>query len=126
MTLTMTSMFAAILGLFVFVLAFITVMQRVRAGHSWGHGDDAPLMRAIRAHAHLVEYAPMFLILLGLMEHRGASSTWLWSLGGVFIASRALYALYFLVRQSMALRVIGFWSSAAPILIASIWLLVMR
>ena len=42
----------------------------------------------MRAHANFIEYAPFFLILLGLIEAASGSETWLWGAGMVFILAR--------------------------------------
>ena len=124
MLFALTAQFAAVLALMVLVLAFVTVIKRANARQPWGDGGDESLHRAIRAHAHLVEYAPIFLVLFALLEARGTDPQVLMTLGTVFIASRVIYGVYSFVRQSLALRVIGFWTTAAPIAVAAGWLLV--
>lgn len=124
MSLPLTSTFASITGLLVVALAFVVVIKRARSGHAWGDGGDSNLHRAIRAHAHLVEYAPMFLLLTGLLELHGAKNTTLWALGAAFFVGRVSALLYSFVKPALALRVVAFWLSALPIVVPAALLLV--
>ncbi len=126
MLIPITSMFAGSLGLLMFTLAFAVVLRRVKDGHSWGDGAQMTLTRAIRSHGNLIEYAPFFLILLALLELQQAASTWLSILGTVFICARLLYVVYFALKQTLPLRILGFWGSAGPIAAASLWLLILQ
>jgi uncharacterized membrane protein YecN with MAPEG domain len=42
----------------------------------------------MRAHANFVEYTPLFLILLALVELSQGSKTWLWGISILFILGR--------------------------------------
>lgn len=118
-----TAVYAATLGLLTTGLGFATVIMRARSGISWGHGDSFPLQRAIRAHGNLTEYAPVFLIILLILENAGASHAWLHGLGAVFVAGRFVSAFYFWVAQKFALRVIALWGAVLPIIAGAILLL---
>ncbi|MCB1481015.1 MAG: MAPEG family protein [Rhodobiaceae bacterium] len=118
-----TAIYAAILGLLTAGLGFAAVIMRARSGISWGHGDSFPLQRAIRAHGNLTEYAPIFLIILLILENAGASYTWLHGLGAAFVTGRLVSALYFWVAQKFALRVIALWGAVLPIVAGAILLL---
>jgi len=122
MTLPIVSLSAALLGLLVVVFASLVVGMRVRTGHSFGDGGDPALHRAIRAHGNLIEYAPILLILLALMENAGASASWIVGLLSVFVASRIAHAIYSFGTPQMGLRVGAFWGASLPILIAAGWL----
>jgi len=121
-SLTVTSTLSAFLGLLVVALAGATVAARVRSNTMQGDGGDASLARAIRAHGNLIEYAPIFLILLGLLELRGAPGWGLVSIAATFAVSRALYVAYAYGGQALMLRIAGFWTTALPIAVASVWL----
>ncbi len=47
----------------------------------------------MRAHANFIEYVPMALILLGLLELSGLGATWLWIAGGTLLLGRVLHAV---------------------------------
>lgn len=126
MTLPVTSFVAAVLGLLLIALAGAVVGKRVRSGHAFGDGGDVSLLRVIRAHGNLSEYAPVFLVLLALLEARAVDVTVLRALGAVFVLSRLVAVVYSFGRQLLALRIVAFWTSALPIVVASVWLLATR
>jgi uncharacterized membrane protein YecN with MAPEG domain len=76
---------AAILN---FWLAVRTARARASAKVLIGDGGDPLLIARMRAHANYVEYTPFVLILLGLIELSGASATWLWVAGILYILAR--------------------------------------
>lgn len=125
MILPLTTMTAGLTGLLVFGLAVYTMAQRVVHEQSWGDGEVPSLRLAIRAHSNLTEYAPVVLILMALLELRGADPRGLMAMGGLFILARVSYAMYALISQKLALRIIGFWGSALPIVAGALWLLIM-
>ena len=53
-------------------------------------GDEghAGVTARMRAHSNFIEYTPLFLILLGLVEAATGPETWLWAVGILFILSR--------------------------------------
>lgn len=61
---------------------------RIRHKVMVGDGADERLTRRMRAHANFAEYAPIFLILLGLVELAQGSETWLWIVAIVFVLAR--------------------------------------
>ena len=68
------------------------VRVRVAKRISIGDGDDALMSTRMRAHANFTENAPLFLILLGLVELNDRSTLWLWGAGIAFIIARILHA----------------------------------
>ena len=119
MSIPITFTFAASLGALLVAFAFPVVVQRAKRGQPFGDGGEGALLRAIRAHGNFTEYAPLLLVLVALLELGGASETWLLVIAGVFLLSRALYALYFYVRTSLPLRIAAFWATVLPIAGAS-------
>ena len=69
-------------------------VARVRGAHKVliGDGGNPAVIARMRAHANFTEYAPFFLILLGLVEMAAGSATWLWGAAIVFILARILHA----------------------------------
>jgi len=93
MTLTITSIYAAILALLLIALSAAVIMRRGKTGISLNHGDDLPLAAAIRRHGNFTEYVPLALLLLAMMELRGAPSLWLHGIGGVLTLGRFIHVL---------------------------------
>jgi uncharacterized membrane protein YecN with MAPEG domain len=87
-----TTIYAALLGLLMVYLSDQVSRQRKQLGISLGHGDESRLERAVRAHGNFIEYTPMGLILLLLLE---SEVTYLWMLhlfGAMLLAGRLLHA----------------------------------
>jgi uncharacterized membrane protein YecN with MAPEG domain len=79
---------AAILGLLAAFLAVRVITGRVRHGVNAGDGGHASLAQAIRAHANLVEYAPLVLLLLAFAESAGYARWIILVLGAVLLVAR--------------------------------------
>ena len=77
---TITATVAALIGLLAVLLAARVIVFRVRFKVNAGDGGHAPLAQAIRAHANLVEHAPLALIVLAFAE---ASVAWRWLIMGL-------------------------------------------
>ncbi len=69
-------------------------VSRLRFRHkvSIGDGGNELVRTRMRAHANFTEYAPLFLILLGLVELARGSETWLWALAIAFVLGRLAHA----------------------------------
>jgi len=79
---------AALLGLLAVLLTARVIVLRVRLNVNAGDGGHAVLTQAIRAHANLLELAPLALLLLTFAEW---SVTWRWlilALGVVLLVAR--------------------------------------
>jgi uncharacterized protein len=65
----------------------------LRRGHgiSIGDGGNERLTARMRAHSNFTEYAPIFLVLLALVELAQGSPTWLWVVAATFVAGRILH-----------------------------------
>ena len=61
---------------------------RLRHKVSVGDAGDERVIARMRAHANYVEYAPFFLILVGLIELARGSEQWLWWVSILFILGR--------------------------------------
>lgn len=62
---------AALLGLTLVVLSIQVVIIRRRERIGVGTGDSMPLRLAVRVHANFIEYVPMALILIFLLQRNG-------------------------------------------------------
>jgi len=87
-----TGLYAALTAILIIALAYRVV--QFRRSHKAGMGDNASkdFQVAIRAHANLVENAPMFLILMALAEYRGTSQLVVHAGGILFLLSRLAHA----------------------------------
>lgn len=74
-------------------LAFRVSQLRLRHKISMGDAGNAELLARSRAHANFTEYAPLFLILLGVLELGAGSGFWLWIAGAAFVLARLAHGL---------------------------------
>ncbi|MGR3513456.1 MAG: MAPEG family protein [Paracoccaceae bacterium] len=97
MPLTITSLFAALLGAWYLVLTVRVILTRRSEGVSLGSGDSKALERRVRAHGNCAEYVPLAIVLLALLELQGTAGWLLVTLGGILLIGRLLhgYALSF-------------------------------
>ncbi|MBA3053916.1 MAG: MAPEG family protein [Sphingomonadales bacterium] len=65
---------------------------RQTQGISVGDGGNDVIVRRMRAQLNFVENAPLFLILVGLVEMTGKGGTWLAPVGAVFMLGRVAHA----------------------------------
>jgi uncharacterized membrane protein YecN with MAPEG domain len=105
--LPVTSMTVAIFALLMVVLSAQTSLTRV--GLKVGHGDagDETLRRRVRAHGNFAEYAPMALILLGLVEALGVSRATVLGLAIALVLARVLHAVGMLYTSRATLKAIA-------------------
>ena len=87
-----TTIYAALLALLVITLAAFVVRGRLGQKIELGAGATGELELAIRAHGNLVEYAPIFLILLLVAELGGMPGGWLHGIGAAFVVARIMHA----------------------------------
>ena len=107
-----TLLFAAILSAFMIVLAVRVLDLRgspvTKSFHRPGRViDPLELERAIRGHGNLIEYAPLLLILMLLLELTGASETFLYICGTVFTVGRFMHGIAFSFMKKNGLLRIG-------------------
>jgi uncharacterized membrane protein YecN with MAPEG domain len=88
-----TSLYAALLGFVLLWLSIRVIGHRRRARVAIGTGEDQGLLRASRAQGNFVEYVPMALILLALLELSGASALMLHALGAGLLGGRVAHGI---------------------------------
>lgn len=86
-----TAISASILSVLAVILSLRVVDIRRREKISVGDGGNDELLRAIRAQANLVEYAPFGLILVACAELNSVPRLWLFLLATVFVVGRVLH-----------------------------------
>jgi uncharacterized protein len=84
-------LYAGLNALIAFVLALQVVRQRGRAKVSLGTGGDAVLERVVRAHGNFIEYVPLILVLMLLLELSGLGAIWIHAMGIALTMGRILH-----------------------------------
>jgi hypothetical protein len=103
-----TSFYAALLGFVLLWLSIRVIGHRRRARVAIGTGEDQGLLRASRAQGNFVEYVPMALILLALLEISGASALMLHALGAGLLGGRVAHGIGISQQpENLKLRQIG-------------------
>ena len=125
-SLPITALYAALNGFLIIALAANVVRLRLAKKVSLGDGGHKDVSRAIRAHGNTIEYLPLALILMALLEINGGGSTALHSYGILLVGGRVVYSYGMLVPRSSAnlARQLGVVTSWLVILGAGIQLLV--
>ena len=90
--LIITPVYAGLTALLLVCTSIFVTMGRVKYKVNLGDGGNAALLLRIRVQGNLVEYAPLALILMGLLEMGGTAAWVLHTLGIAFIAGRLLHA----------------------------------
>ena len=84
--------YACIHALLLVGLSLWVAQRRHAVKVGLGDGGDKVLARRIRVQANFVEYVPLALLLLALLELSGLQGYALWLLGGVLLLARLLHA----------------------------------
>ena len=92
-TLPVTSVFAGLAAVALAVLGLRVAYYRMRTRISYGDQDDRVLRRRIRAHGNFIEYVPVALIALALIELNGAPKWQVWTLGVALALARLAHAV---------------------------------
>ena len=111
--LEITLLFTVLLSAFLIVLSFRVLDLRGSPVTKWLHPADRhieqeTLDRAIRGHGNLIEYAPMFLILMLCAELQGAPQGQLLLSGVLFAVGRLMHGIVFsFMRPQPVMRIGG-------------------
>ncbi|MCK0105794.1 MAPEG family protein [Marinobacter sp. S0848L] len=125
MIIPVTAVFAAVLGILLLVLSVLAVRFRLKYQIGMGVNDDPVFQATVRAHANLVEYAPVGLIMLAIAELNGVSSTLIYWTGMALVVGRILHAFGMIKgkgKTHMA-RLFGMVLTWLSILVAAVLLL---
>lgn len=87
-----TLLFASLHVLLMLILVVRVVNHRRAQKIGLGDGGDKMLTRKMRVHANFVEYVPILLLMLALLELSGLPAAWLWALGWTLLLARILHA----------------------------------
>ena len=115
--LPLTALFAGLCALLFVAFASLVVMNRFRAKASMGDGGDDGLHLAIRRFGNFIEYVPIALILMAVIELNGAPDWTLWAMGGLLVGGRlAHFAGLDPVKAPTVGRVVGITANVTAIL----------
>ena len=104
--LPITALLTGVLCVVLVALSALVSVARFRTGTAAGDGGDEALRRRIRAQGNFIEYTPMALLALALVEYRLASTLLVLGLGIALVLGRLLHAGGML-GDSRALRAAG-------------------
>lgn len=118
-TICMTAIFVLMLT----VLSVTVSVRRAQLQVRIGDGDDNSLRRRIRAHGNFVENAPLCILLVLAIEAILATSTIIWIVAAILIASRILHAIGTLTRSKRIIP-LAMLMQHITLVICGIWLLI--
>lgn len=119
-----SGIYAALAALLVLILAVRVMMRRMSARIGIGDGGDHELSKRIRAHANAVEYLPLGLILLLLVELNQTVPAIVHAFGIALLLGRVLHAIGLSHSSSASAgRMIGIALSVAVIAAMAVLLL---
>ena len=116
-----TATTASILAFLQIFLGFLVGFKRLKTKTGIGDGGNEALARQIRVHGNLSENAPIFLILLVLLELTGTSKIIVVIIGTVFVLGRIAhaYGLSQTTNPLAPLRGVGAGSSSLAIVVTA-------
>jgi len=89
--LPITSILAAVLAIMMVLLSLPVSLRRMKLKAARGDGGDKQLGNLIRAHGNFIEYAPLGLLAVALVEAGGWGPEYVWALGGLLVGGRLLH-----------------------------------
>ena len=120
-----TTLYAGILGLVCLGIASQAGRLRGRTKISIGDGGNRELLLAMRRHANFVEWVPLALLLLALLEMNAVSPLAIHGLGATLVVARLSHATGLKADTiEGAGRLAGAAGSALVVAVASIWSIV--
>lgn len=127
MHLMITALTTVALALLLVFLSVATIRLRIKYEASFGDAGQQGLACAIRAHGNLTEYAPIGIILIGLLETYDANHLALGIVASAFVACRTLNAigLFNPPGPPTATRSIGIVGTLLILLGLAVWLLIL-
>lgn len=122
MTLQITSILTGSFCLFMVLLSLLVSLRRREKMVSVGDAGDRILQRRIRAHGNFIEYAPLMVLAVAVLEYN-ASSQWLVALIALaFLFSRVVHAIGILTMERPLLRAIAMITQHTAFVVAGVLL----
>lgn len=119
-----TPLYAALLGLLLLALGLVVVRLRRRHAVLTGDGGNATLARAMRVQANFVEYVPLTLLLLFMLEMSRQPAWALHLLGAALFIGRLLHAWGYLMTPRLSFgRALGIGLTWIVLGVTALWLL---
>jgi uncharacterized membrane protein YecN with MAPEG domain len=106
-----TAVFAALLALMLVGISVRVTVLRTQKKVNLGDGGDAALGAAIRVQGNFVEYVPLALALMAMLEWMGVPAGWIYAFGAVLLVARLSHAwsLYSSVFQARVFGTTATW-----------------
>jgi uncharacterized membrane protein YecN with MAPEG domain len=121
-----TALYAGLLGLISMGVSFPAGSLRGKLGVSVGDGGNKDLLLAMRRHANFVEYVPLALIMIALLELNGVAARTIHVLGAVLVIARLAHAFGIKAdKMKSPGRFIGASGTALVSVVAAVWLIVL-
>ena len=95
MSLPITLFYAGFFSIFALVLSFRagTYRGKAKASILYGEPTNWELAQRVRVHQNLLEYVPLMLIMMGLIEANGGPDMYLYVVGDLLILARIAHAI---------------------------------
>jgi uncharacterized membrane protein YecN with MAPEG domain len=125
--LLITGFTTAILAIYLIFLSILTIRARRRFKVSLADNGEPDLIKFIRAQGNLTEFAPIFLILLLLVEINHLLPVfWLWMIVLIFILGRCLHSVSLILVEpkTFNLRIFAMTCTFSSILLLAYVLLI--
>ncbi len=121
-----TALYAGLLGLVSMGVAYAAGSTRGRAKVSVGDGGSKELLLAMRRHANFVEYVPLALLMIALLEINGVGAHAIHALGAVLVLARLAHA-FGIKPDNMSTpgRMVGAAGTMLVTAVSSVWLIVL-
>ena len=87
-----TTLFVGLHALLAMALVFKVMRIRIDKKISFGDGGDEDMQRALRVQGNFIEYVPLALMIILVLEIQGASEFLVLGLGAALFIGRALHA----------------------------------
>lgn len=120
--LPITSLFAAAFAVALVALSFPISLRRMKVGDMVGDSTDEDLRRRIRAQGNFIEYIPLGVLLLGLVEAQAGNTLVVVTIGSLMVFGRVLHAIG-MFSSSGPLRGFGMIFTYLALLLAAGWLI---
>jgi uncharacterized protein len=122
-SLPVTALLAGFFALMTVALSAPVSLRRRQLQVTFGDAGDEVLRRRIRAFGNFIEYAPLAILLVGLVEFAQGTTTFVRLLAGTLLAARLLHAWGMLYSPRPVARAVGMTIQHLAFLAAGVWLL---
>jgi len=128
-TLEVSFKIGSLLVLTMLPLSLLVSARRARLGKdlgnlaavAFGDGDDLILRRRIRAFGNFIEYVPVGLLMLVLLEYNGAAAGLVWLVGISLLVGRLVHAVGMLTSEHPVPRMLGMMATYVSLVVPALW-----